>query len=56
MLKFILNKLKVSYGTYTTEGNKIRRTFSWGFSYIAEECKSPEEATRIVNQLNQISN
>ena len=52
MIQFLLNLTLVKHGTYTQEGNKIRRTFSNGFSYIASKCKSPEEAQRIVNELN----
>ena len=55
MIRFLLNLTLVKHGTYTQEGNKIRRTFSNGFSYIASKCKSPEEAQRIVNQLTQLS-
>jgi hypothetical protein len=55
MVRFLLNLLPVKYGSYTTQHNKIRRTFSNGFSYIASECKSPEEAQRITNQLNQVA-
>jgi hypothetical protein len=55
MIRAILNQVPVHYGSYSAEGNKIRRTFSNGFSYIVEECKSPEEAQRITNDLNQLS-
>jgi ABC-type uncharacterized transport system ATPase subunit len=55
MIRSILNLIKVKYGSYHVEGNKIRRTFTNGFSYIASECKSPEEAKRIANQLIQLS-
>jgi hypothetical protein len=55
MIKSILNQVPVRYGTYFAEGNKIRRTFSNGFSYIASECKSSAEAQRIVNDLNQLT-
>lgn len=55
MIRLILNQVPVKYGSYTFESNKIRRTFSNGFSYIASECKSPEEAQRIVNDLNQLT-
>jgi hypothetical protein len=55
MIRAILNQFPVCYGSYTPEGNKIRRTFSNGFSYIVEECKSPQEAQRITNDLNQLS-
>jgi hypothetical protein len=55
MIRTILNQFPVKYGTYTAENNKICRTFSNGFSYIAKECKSPEEALRITNDLNQLS-
>ncbi len=55
MIHFLLNQIAVKHGSYTVEGNKIRRTFSNGFSYIASECKSEAEANRIVNQLNSIS-
>jgi hypothetical protein len=54
-MRIILNQLPVKYGFYSVEGNKIRRTFSNGFSYIASECNSPEEAQRITNDLNQLS-
>jgi phage-related protein len=56
MIRFLLNQIKVKYGTYTQEGNKIRRTFSNGFSYVTTVCKSSKEAERIVNQLNQVVN
>ena len=55
MIRSILNQIKVRHGTYTAEGNKIRRTFANGFSYIATECKSDAEANRIANQLNSVS-
>ena len=55
MIRFLLNQIPVRHGSYTTKGNQIRRTFSNGFSYIASECKSPEEAQRITNDLNQLS-
>lgn len=55
MIRKILNQIRVRYGSYTVEGNKIRRTFSNGFSYIASECKSPAEAQRITNDLNQLT-
>ena len=55
MIRFFLNQLDVQYGTYSVEGNFIRRTFSNGFSYIATECKSPEEANRIIQQLNTVA-
>jgi hypothetical protein len=54
MIRTILNQFPVKYGSYTAEGNKIRRTFSNGFSYIVEEFNSPEEAQRIVKDLNQL--
>jgi hypothetical protein len=54
MFRTILNQVPVGYGSYSVEGNKIRRTFSNGFSYIVEECNSPEEAQRIVKDLNQL--
>jgi len=56
MIRFLLNLTPVKYGSYSTVSNKIYRTFSNGFSYIASECNSPEEAQRIVNDLNQLSN
>lgn len=56
MIRAILNQFPARYGAYTTEGNKIRRTFSNGFTYIVSECKSPQEAQRITNDLNQLSN
>jgi hypothetical protein len=56
MIRFLLNLTPVRYGSYSTQGNQIRRTFSNGFSYIASECKSPEEAQRITNDLNQLTN
>jgi len=56
MIRAILNQFPVKYGSYSVEDNKIRRTFSNGFSYIASECKSPQEAQRITNDLNQLSN
>ncbi len=55
MIKFLLNLTPVKYGSYTTQGNKICRTFSNGFSYIASECKSPAEAQRIVSDLNYLT-
>jgi hypothetical protein len=55
MIRAILNQFPVKYGTYTAENNKIRRTFSNGFSYIVEECWSPQEAQRIVNDLNYLT-
>ena len=56
MIRFLLNLTSVKYGTYSVEGNKIRRTFSNRFSYITTECDSPKEAQRIANQLNQLAN
>ena len=56
MIKSLLNLIPVKHGSYTQEGNQIRRTFSFGYSYIATECKTSEEAQRIVNDLNQLSN
>jgi len=56
MIRTILNQFPARYGSYSAEGSKIRRTFSNGFSYIVEECNSPEEAQRITNDLNQLSN
>ena len=55
MIRAILNQFPARYGSYTAEGNKICRTFSNGFSYIVEECKSPQEAHRIVNDLNYLT-
>jgi len=55
MIRAILNQFPVKYGTYTAENNKIRRTFSNGFSYILEEFNSPEEAQRIVSDLNYLT-
>jgi hypothetical protein len=55
MIRTILNQFPVKYGTYTAENNKIRRTFSNGFSYIVEECWSPQEAQRIVSDLNYLT-
>lgn len=52
VIRTLLNQIKLKHGTYTAEGNNIRRTFSNGFSYIASECKSPEQAQRIANELN----
>ena len=54
MIRFLLNQIAVKYGSYSVESNRIRRTFSNGFSYIAAKCKSPEEAKRITNDLNQL--
>ena len=54
MIRAILNQFPARYGSYSAEDNKIRRTFSNGFSYIAKECKSPQEAQRIVKDLNQL--
>ena len=55
MIRAILNQFPVKYGTYTAENNKIRRTFSNGFSYIVEEFNSSEEAQRIVSDLNYLT-
>jgi hypothetical protein len=55
MIRAILNQFPVKYGTYTAENNKIRRTFSNGFSYIVEEFNSPEEAQSIVSDLNYLT-
>jgi hypothetical protein len=55
MIRAILNQFPVKYGTYTAENNKIRRTFSNSFSYIVEEFNSPEEAQRIVSDLNYLT-
>jgi len=55
MIRAILNQFPVRYGSYTAEGNKIRRTFSNGFSYIVEEFNSTEEAQRIVSDLNYLT-
>lgn len=55
MIRTILNQFPARYGHYTTESNRIRRTFSNGFSYIVEECNSPEEAQRIVSDLNYLT-
>ena len=54
MIRLILNQFPARYGSYSVEGNKIRRTFFNGFSYIVKECKSPQEAQRIVKDLNQL--
>jgi uncharacterized protein YifE (UPF0438 family) len=56
MIRFLLNLIPVRHGSYTVKGNQICRTFSNGFNYIASECKSPEEAQRITNDLNQLTN
>jgi ABC-type uncharacterized transport system ATPase subunit len=56
MIQTLLNLIQVKYGTYTAEGHKIRRTFSNGFSYIVEECKSSAESQRIANDLNYLAN
>jgi len=55
MIRAIFNQFPVRYGSYSVEGSRIRRTFFNGFSYIVEECNSPEEAQRITNDLNQLS-
>jgi hypothetical protein len=55
MIRAILNQFPARYGSYSAEGKKIRRIFSSGFSYITKECKSPQEAQRITNDLNQLS-
>ncbi len=55
MIRLILNQFPARYGSYSAEDNKIRRTFSNGFSYIVEECKSPQEAQRIVIDLNYLT-
>ncbi len=54
MIRAILNQFPARYGSYSAEGKKIRRIFSSGFSYIAKECKSLQEAQRIVKDLNQL--
>ena len=54
MIRAILTQFPARYGSYSAEGNKIRRTFSNGFSYIVEEFNSPEEAQRTTNDLNQL--
>jgi hypothetical protein len=56
MIRSLLNLIPVKHGSYTQEDNQIRRTFSFGYSYIATTCKSPQEAQRIVNDLNKLSN
>ena len=56
MIRFLLNLTPVKHGSYSVEDNKILRTFSNGFSYIASECNSSEEANRIADQLNQLTN
>jgi len=56
MIRSLLNLTPVKHGSYSVEDNKIRRTFSNGFSYIASECNSSEEANRIADQLNQLTN
>lgn len=55
MIQTLLNLIQVKHGTYTAEGNKIRRIFANGFNYIATECKSDAEANRIATQLNSVS-
>ena len=55
MIRFLLNQIKVKYGTYTQEGNKIRRTFSNGYSYIATVCESPEQASFFVSELQRLN-
>jgi hypothetical protein len=55
MIRFLLNQIPVKHGSYTAQQNKIRRTFSNGFSYIATTCKSSAEAQRITNDLNQLT-
>jgi hypothetical protein len=52
MIKSLLNLIPVKHGSYTQEGNQIRRTFSFGYSYIITTCKTSKEAQRIVNQFN----
>jgi len=52
-LRIVLNQLNEKYGTYSAEGNKIRRTFSNGYSYIATVCKSPEQASFFVSELQR---
>ena len=56
MIRSLLNLTPVKHGSHSVEDNKIRRTFSNGFSYIASECNSSEEANRIADQLNQLTN
>jgi hypothetical protein len=56
MIRFLLNQFPTRYGSYAAEDKKIRRTFSNGFSYIVEECKSSAEAQRITNDLNYLAN
>jgi hypothetical protein len=53
-MRTLLNQIPVKHGIYIQEGNKIRRKFSFGFSYIASTCKTPEEAQRITHQLNSL--
>ena len=55
MIRFLLNQIPVRHGSYTVQGNQIRRTFSNGFSYIASEYKTSAEAQRITNDLNQLT-
>jgi hypothetical protein len=54
IFRTLLNQTSVKYGTYTAESNNIRRSFTWGFSYISTVCNSEAEATRIVDQLNRL--
>jgi hypothetical protein len=54
MIRFLLNQIPVRNGSYTAKGNQIHRTFSNGFSYIASQCNSPQEAQRITNDLNYL--
>jgi ABC-type uncharacterized transport system ATPase subunit len=56
MIRSLLNLTPVKHGSYSVEDNKIRRTFSNGFSYIASECKSSAESQRITNDLNYLAN
>jgi hypothetical protein len=55
LLRIVLNQLNEKYGTYSAEGNKIRRTFSNGYSYIATVCESSEQASFFVSELQRLN-
>lgn len=54
MIGFILNKILKARGVYYTQDSKIYRKLPLGLVYCCKICSSPEQAHRIVNQLNQI--
>lgn len=54
MIRFLLNKILKARGVYYTQDSKIYRKLTWGLVYCVKVCSSPEQAKRIVNQLNQL--